>query len=113
MERFMTREACKIWLSEFGHVPHEVPRSACVYCPMHDDEEWLRIKSVPEDWALAVQVDTALRVDGNIVNRNMDSEMFLHRSCQPLVQIEFKPKSPDDRQISISFWRDCLGVCGV
>ena len=113
MERFMTREACKIWLSEFGHVPHEVPRSACVYCPMHDDEEWLRIKSVPEDWALAVQVDTFLRVDGNIVNRNMDSEMFLHRSCQPLVQIEFKPKSPDDRQISISFWRDCLGVCGV
>jgi hypothetical protein len=113
IERFMTREACKIWLKEFGEVPHEVPRSACVFCPFHDDEEWLRIKSVPEDWALDVSVDEALRVKGNILNRNMDAEMFVHRSCLPLVQIEFNPKAKDDRQASIPFWRECLGVCGV
>jgi hypothetical protein len=109
----MTREACKIWLSEFGHVPHEVPRSACVYCPMHTDEEWLRVQAVPEDWALAVSVDQSLRVKGNVVNRNMDAEMFLHRSCQPLVQINFLPRPEGQKQDEIPFWRDCLGVCGV
>jgi hypothetical protein len=113
IERFMTRQACKIWLAEFGNVPHEVPRSACVYCPMHNDDEWLRVRSVPEDWALAVKVDEALRVKGNVINRNMDAEMFLHRSCLPLVQIEFKPKTENERQFEIPFWRDCLGVCGV
>jgi hypothetical protein len=113
IERFMTRADCLTWLKEFGNVPHEVPRSACVFCPMHDDEEWLRVKSVPEDWDHALEVDQALRTPGTIVNRNMDAEMFLHRSCQPLVQIEFKPRAKDDRQISMPFWRECAGVCGI
>jgi hypothetical protein len=113
IERFMTREACLAWLQEFGNVPHEVPRSACVYCPFHDDAAWLQIKKVPEDWARAVEIDEALRVEGNVVNRGMRAAMYVHRSCQPLVQIDFKPKEKDDRQASMPFWRDCLGVCGV
>lgn len=111
IERYMTRQDCLTWLAEHGNVPHEVPRSACVYCPMHDDAEWLRVKAVPEDWAKAVAVDESLRIQGNVVNRNMDAEMFLHRSCKPLVQIEFKPR--EKTQTSIPFYRDCLGVCGV
>lgn len=113
IEKFMTRTNCKTWLLESGNLPHECPRSACVFCPFHDDEEWLGIKAVPEDWDLAVSVDESLRVKGNILNRNMDSEMFLHRSCLPLVQIEFKPKDKDERQASIPFWRECMGVCGI
>jgi hypothetical protein len=113
IEKFMTREDCKTWLAEYGAVPHEVPRSACVFCPFHDDEEWLRVKAVPEDWEKAVAVDAALRVKGNIVNRNMNAEMFVHRSCRPLTQIEFVAKAKDNRQASIPFWRECLGVCGV
>jgi hypothetical protein len=113
IERFMTRASCLAWLKEYGNVPHEVPRSACVFCPFHSDEEWLRIKSVPEDWAKAVEVDEAMRTPGAIVNRNYEAQMFLHRSCQPLVQIDFKPREKDDRQVSIPFWRECLGVCGV
>lgn len=111
IDRYMTRQDCLTWLAEHGNVPHEVPRSACVYCPMHDDAEWLRVKAVPEDWAKAVAVDESLRIQGNVVNRNMDAEMFLHRSCKPLVQIEFKPR--EKTQTSIPFYRDCLGVCGV
>jgi hypothetical protein len=118
IERFMTRQNCLEWLAERGNVPHEVPRSACVFCPFHDDAEWQRIKEVPEDWARAVQIDEALRVPGNVVNRNMDAEMFVHRSCKPLVQIELKPRA-EDKQQHIGFWRDsnfsreCLGVCGL
>jgi len=113
IEMFMSRRECKEWLAEFGHVPHEVPRSACVYCPFHTDEEWIKVKNVPEDWELAVSLDNALRTPGVICNRNMDAEMFLHSSCKPLVQIEFNPKPKDDRQMSMPFYRECLGVCGV
>lgn len=113
IERFMTRASCLAWLEEFGKVPHEVPRSACTFCPFHDDEEWLRIKSDPDDWASAVRVDEGMRRTGVIVNRNMDGAMYLHRSCQPLVQIDFKPKTKDERQAEIPFWRECLGVCGL
>lgn len=112
IEMFMNRQQCKEWLAEFGHVPHEVPRSACVYCPFHTDEEWLRVKSVAEDWKLAVSVDEALR-SGVVVQRNHDAEIFLHSSCKPLVEIEFHPKPKDERQISMPFYRECLGVCGV
>lgn len=118
IERFMTREACLQWLTERGHVPHQVPRSACVFCPYHDDKEWQDIKSVPGDWARAVQVDEGLRAPSSIANRSMHAEMFVHRSCKPLVQIDFKPK-PADQQQQIGFWRDsnfsreCLGVCGL
>jgi hypothetical protein len=118
IERHMTRKDCLEWLAARGSVPHEVPRSACVFCPFHDDAEWLRVKAVPEDWARAVEIDEALRQEGSIVNRNMDAKLYVHRSCQPLVNINFAPK-PADTQETLGFWkndsfsRECLGVCGM
>lgn len=113
IENFMTRENCKQWLKEFGNVPHEVPRSACVFCPFRDDESWMDIKNEPAEWAKAIEVDEALRTEGNVFNRGLYGELYLHRSLQPLVQIDFHPKPKDNRQISMPFWRDCMGVCGV
>ena len=112
VERWITRGNCLAYLHD--RCPHEVPRSACVYCPFHDDAEWLRIKASSEDWKLAVEVDEALRRPGTVVNRKMDKSMYLHRSCQPLVQIDFKPREDlRQRQSNINFASECLGVCGV
>jgi hypothetical protein len=109
---FFTRPLCLQYLDT--RVPHKVPRSACVYCPFHDDNEWLAIQAVPEDWALAVEVDEGLRTSGAVANRKMDCAMYVHRSCKPLVQIEFKPKDdPRARQLPMNFNRECMGVCGV
>lgn len=113
IERHMTRKDCKDWLAERGQVPHEVPRSACVFCPFHSDAEWMRVKEVPEDWARAVEIDEALRVEGNVIGRGLQAELYLHRQCKPLVQIEFRPQPSNDRQQTLGFWRECLGVCGV
>lgn len=106
IERNWTRADCQNYLK--GRVPHETPRSACVYCPFHSDAEWMRVKAVPEDWALALRVDEGLRVDGNIVNRNMDAQMFAHRSCIPLAEVEFR----HERQFNF-FTGECEGMCGV
>jgi hypothetical protein len=79
-----------------------------VYCPYHSDKEWLAIKAVPEDWELALKVDRSLRIDGAIVNRNMDSQMFAHRTCVPLDQVQFR----HERQLNF-FSLECEGMCGV
>lgn len=112
LNSFMSRQDCIDWLYEQGSVPHEVPRSACVFCPYHSDAEWLRIKSVPEDWKRAVAIDDALRVPGNIVNRNMEAKMYVHRSLRPLSEVQFS-QSEAAVQPSMGFYRECLGVCGL
>lgn len=105
-----TRGDCRRFLEPL--VPHRVPRSACVFCPFHDNDEWKSIKARGgQDWARAVQVDRSLRVKGNVVNRNMDQEMFLHRSCVPLEEIDFDSK-PAMAQDDLPMAGECEGMCG-
>jgi hypothetical protein len=112
LDRFMTRADCLTWLVERGNVPHDVPRSACVFCPYHSDTEWLRVKSDPVDWARAVEIDRALRTTGTVANRDMRQVMYLHDSCRPLEEVELK-EDPRERQMPMSFYKECEGVCGV
>jgi hypothetical protein len=115
IENFMTRANCLEWLLTHGSVPHETPRSACVFCPYHSDLEWDRIKREdPEGWALSVRLDHRLREAGAVVNRKMDQRMYLHRSCQPLdlVQLDVS-EDPRKRQLAMNFAAECMGVCGV
>lgn len=108
----MTRADCLIWLAD--KVPHQVPKSACVFCPYHSDAEWLQIKKNPSDWARAAEIDEALRTDGVFLQRQLDQKLYLHRSCQPLTQITFNPKpSAREQQINLNFVAECGGVCGV
>lgn len=112
LEKNMTRTDCLNWLS--GRVPHQVPKSACVFCPYHSDAEWLTIKKNPEDWARAVEIDEALRANDHFMGKQMEQKLYLHRSCKPLVQIEFNPKpSSREFQTNINFNQECMGVCGV
>jgi hypothetical protein len=105
-----TRGDCRRFLEPL--VPHRVPRSACVFCPFHDNDEWKSIKARGgQDWARAVEVDRALRVNGNVVNRNMDQQMFLHRSCVPLEDIDFDSK-PAMAQDDLPMAGECEGMCG-
>jgi hypothetical protein len=111
IEMEMTRQDCINWLQ--GRVPHEVPRSACVYCPFHDDNEWLAIKESPEDWARAVEIDEALRIPGNVVNRGMDALMYLHESCVPLKDVVLRATPRVAKPLQLGFWRECKGMCGL
>ncbi len=112
IDKFMTRANCLTYLAD--KVPHQTPRSACVFCPYHSDHEWLQVARDATDWRRAVEVDGSLRIPGNIVNRNMDKSLYVHRSCKPLEEVEFDAR-PDPRaaQMALSFWAECEGVCGV
>ena len=102
------RKRCREYLSD--RVPHRVPRSACVFCPYRTDSEWQEMRDQqPEDFARAVEIDDALRVPGNIVNRNMDKKIYLHRSCTPLKLIDLNHPQPATLD---PLRGECLGMCG-
>lgn len=109
----ITRKGCVDFLKPL--VPHETPRSACKFCPFHDDNEWDRQKREdPSAWAESVAIDYALRVPGNVVNRNLNQPLFLHRSCKPLDLVQLDPQPNQAKaQLAMNFNSECLGVCGV
>lgn len=111
-DEYMTRADCVEYLRK--RLPnYEVPRSACVYCPFHSDAEWAAIKASPNDWARAVEIDNAIRDKTSVCNQHTRATQYLHRSCLPLVEIDFKPKA-DDPQKKLNFSTfDCEGMCGV
>jgi hypothetical protein len=112
VEKQMSRTDCKRWLRAFG-VPHEVPRSACVFCPYHTNDEWRWLRhNDPEGFQRAIEVDAALRKPGNVVNRGFNQKLYVHRSCVPLSQAPIGPNDPTEEVVG-TFYEECAGVCGV
>ena len=55
----ISRQDCRRLIAEAGlPVP---PKSACIFCPLHDREAWRRIRRNPNEWATAVEVDDLIR----------------------------------------------------
>tara|TARA_R110000765_G_scaffold163590_1_gene268514 strand:+ start:182 stop:1012 length:831 start_codon:yes stop_codon:yes gene_type:complete len=103
IEDYTTRHGCILYLEK--RVPHNVPRSACVFCPYKSNREWLSLKQEdPKGWARAVEVDEAIRNDkrGKVTN-----ELYLHRTCKPLKDCHL-----DEDQLDL-FSQECEGGCGL
>jgi hypothetical protein len=104
-----TRSDCVAYLKE-KEIPHEVPRSACVFCPYRSNAEWRHLRETdPAGWARAVEVDEALRRPGTIANRNLEQAIYLHRSCLPLAVVDL-----GERDVSGGVAQgECEGMCGL
>lgn len=100
IEKNMTRQDCLKWMKAHDYpIP---PKSSCIYCPFHSDEQWRGL--TPEEFAEAIEVDKRIR---NLRSgQRIAGETFLHRSCRPLSDVDFT-KEPD------LFGNDCEGICGV
>jgi hypothetical protein len=106
----LSRQDCKQWMKDQGYpIP---PRSACTFCPYHSTEEWLNIKKNPKEWAEVVAMDKAIRnterfkVGGK--SASVKDDLYLHRSCVPIDQVNFKKEEP---QLDL-FNNECEGMCG-
>lgn len=109
-----TRANCLAYLEQ--RVPHKVPRSACVFCPMHNNYEWRMLRDHdPEGWARAVEVDEGMRKPGAIVNRGdfLNAKLYLHRSCVPLAKADIAGPDAKPLQYGLNFARECAGMCGM
>lgn len=111
IEKKMRRSQCLDWMKANGYP--EPPRSACYYCPFHSNEEWRRLRNDdPEHFAKAVEFDKTLRVKWDENRGGMRMQVFLHKKCKPLDEIDFD--SPEDKgQQSFDFTSECEGMCGL
>lgn len=102
-----TRGDCQAYLRE--RIPHEVPRSACVFCPFKRDDQWRHLRdNDPKGWERAVYIDKTCRHGSG-----MESQRFLHRSCQPLDQVDLRPADEKSGQMKFAGFQDeCEGYCG-
>jgi len=110
IEMRVSRGACLHWMEKRGYP--SPPKSACVYCPYHNNERWRAIKNNdPVGWAEALRVDALIR---NGVRRNGKPPMFAHRSLKPLSEVDFS-NDEDRGQMSLDFGfiNECEGMCGV
>jgi 3'-phosphoadenosine 5'-phosphosulfate sulfotransferase (PAPS reductase)/FAD synthetase len=90
-----SRTDCLAYLAD--RWPFPVPRSACVYCPLKSDREWLDLREHhPDDWAAAVAFDESARRFG-----------YVHRSERPLSEAVLRPE--DAGQLAL----ECEGMCGL
>ena len=106
IEDGMTRQDCINYLE--NEVPHDVPRSACVYCPYKSNREWLRLKRAGGvDWERALEIDRGLRTEGTPLQKRLNYPAYLHRSCKPLDECNL-----DEDQMDL-FDLECEGGCGL
>jgi hypothetical protein len=87
------------------------PRSACTFCPYHNDTEWRRLKDAePEDF------EAAAKFEDDLQSVHQDSNLlgtpFLHRSLKPLREVDFSTEE-ERGQANLNFNNECEGMCGV
>jgi len=106
IEAKMSRQDCINYLKK-----NDIPlpeKSACIVCPYHNDAYWHFMKTErPSEFADAVDFDKQVRN----ISRKEDEQLYSHRSCKPLDEVEFNKKETD-KQLDM-FNNECEGMCGV
>lgn len=100
------RPQIQAWLVE-NYPDIEVPRSACIGCPYHDNHEWRKIKNDSKAWADAVEFDKAVRKQPG-----MNGLTFLHSSCKPLDEVDLSTDVEKGQNL-LGFMGECDGMCGL
>ena len=117
IENKITRQDCKDWMQDKGYPPP--PRSACIICPFHSNEEWLHIKNQnEEEFQQAIDFDEWLRDPENnsigmqkFKQYNEGSVPYLHKDRIPL-KVANLSKPKEDVAWTL-FDDECEGMCGV
>jgi len=109
IEAGLSREQCLRWLKDNGYPTP--PRSACVCCPYHSDDEWMHLKhSSPLEWARAMEFERQLQsahLNESVSNR-FEGTPFLHDSLVPLDKVKLSGGPSKDR-----WGNECEGMCGI
>ena len=112
IEMRMTRRHCFEWMEDNGYP--KPPRSACMYCPFHSDDEWRRLRDdEPEAFAASIKFEKDLQA-AKAKTDNQRGVPYLHPSLVPLGEVDL---STDVERGQGLFWQDfgndCEGLCGV
>lgn len=104
IEKRMSRGDCLLWLQRNNYP--RAPKSSCIGCPFHSDDQWRALRNNPIEWADALEVDAAIRKPAR-----GKGQQFMHRSMVPLDQVDLS--TAEDRGQLNLFINECEGMCGV
>lgn len=82
----MSRYDCMVWLKQYYNIV--VPKSSCVGCPFHSQNEWRALSG--DEFKDACLFDETIRRKGGV-----RGDLFLHRSCMPLSEVDLS--TPEER----------------
>lgn len=106
IDAWVTRDQCITWMRDNGYP--DPPRSACVFCPYHNNAEWRRLRDQdPEAFARAVEFEK--QYQQALARTEMRDTPYLHPARIPLAEVDFD--SAPDKEPSL-FDNDCEGMCG-
>jgi hypothetical protein len=106
IERAMTRSSCIKWLTS-----HEYPvpeKSACIGCPFRKGESWVSVRDHLSQWERATAFDDTIRHLPRFL-----STLFVHRSHQPLRNVDVRDPAQLINTRIDDFIEECDGVCGL
>lgn len=110
VEMKFRRGDCISWMQKNGYP--EPPKSACVYCPFKSSRLFREMQiEDPESFQAAVRMEKETNVR-RVSNAYRQSEYFIHGSCKPLDQIDFR-SDVERGQGLLDFGDECDGMCGV
>jgi hypothetical protein len=108
IEKDMHRHHCLEWMDNHGYP--QPKKSACTFCPYHNDLMWRDMKlNDPDSFSKAVEIDKVIR-DG-FSSAEKGRKLYLHRSSVALAEIDFR-NAEDMGQLNM-FNNECEGMCGV
>ena len=108
IEKSITRTDCQRWFEKMQYpIP---PRSACYFCPFHNDREWIHLRDdTPKEFQKAVEFEEQANKIAEQETSKRRVKVFLHSSRKPLSEVRF---NHDKNQPSL-FGNECEGMCGV
>lgn len=110
IELELGRRHCLEWMARNGFPTP--PRSACIFCPYHNNKEWRRLKTEePAEFERAVQFERDYQATKKTTLRDKNVSFFLHSKRIPLDQVDFSTEE-ERGQINL-FNNECEGMCGV
>ena len=102
IENEMSRNACLGWMDRHGFPAP--PKSSCIGCPYHSDEQWRALTK--DEFADAVEVDKAIRNQPKF-----RAQQFVHRQRIPLSDVDLST-AEERGQVNL-FENECEGMCGL
>ena len=109
VEMEMTRADCFRWMEKNGYP--EPPRSACTFCPYHNNDYWRFLKNNwPDEWDQACEFDEKIRkgINRKSAKDFQAEELYLHSDLVPLREVDL---STDVDRGQMTFLDECGGQC--
>jgi len=105
----ITRQMCLDWMEAKGYA--RPPRSSCLGCPFHSDNEWRYIASnFPEEFEQVAKIEDAVRANHKELV-SIDGMPYLHRKRVSLRSVDLR--TDDEMGIISLFDQECEGMCGL